>query len=516
MLTHNAYFKRKEKVTQPMREQFKRILSFAAALCMLHGISAASCPNAFADAFTLTASAAAAEAVRVQEGQSASFAAKVQNIEAGACGLYADRNGTPTGQSLAIGTYMNKYQTYFVRTSSGQGWNGMQCYIYAQGVYSMLFDALPLNGGSESARTETVLRGPSEITPEVLRNARVMPGAYLRTTANPDGSFNGSNGHSLIILGYNDTHITVLEGNADGNGYIREATMTYDEFAHQFTKGFNRTVTHIIQPEESVYMSLYGMTFENAPSVTAAATTAATATTTAATTTTETTTVTTTTVTTTTTTVTTTTTTTAATTAAEVSTTAAETTAPADTTVALAAETEQLAAPIAELPPQRQVVYTADPITVSRKGTKVALFVPDAKAYTWESSDPDVAAVDESGRVSIKGDGEALITAEYDRIRYEFPVSVSIISWAQLGDVDMDGCVSTSDAQTALKVYVETLLSGERELELTPMQFRLLDVDDNGVVGVEDAQLILKFYVEYNVSGNGNSPMETWERLLNL
>ena len=516
-----------------MREQFKRLISAAAALSMLPGIAAA--PYTGVSAYAVTVSAAAASAA--QYGQSAAFAARVQSIEDGACGLYADRNGTLPEESLAVGTYMNKQRLYYVSTATGQSWNGKQCYIYAQGVYSMLFDALPLNGTASTAEARVVLQGPAEITPEVLREARVMPGAYLRTTPDTEnGTFNGNAGHSLIILGYDDRQITVLEGNADGYGLIREATMSYEEFAHQFTTGWGRTVTHIIQPDESVYIARYGMTYASvpsAPAVTTAYTAPTTVTTTTTTTTTAATTVTTVT-------------TTAATTTAATTTTAAATTIAATTTAAtttIAATTftavpetsapmlsafysetplSQPLASAAVLPDTDQgalltpTVYTADPILITRKTTQIALFLPESKSFSWSSSAPDIVLVDESGRVTVRSNGEALITAERGNMRYEFPVSVRIVGWAALGDINFDGIVDPTDAALALSVYVDGLVGSGKTADMTADQLSRADVDDSGAISIEDAQNILRFYVEYTLSGSGKSPMETWARLLSL
>ena len=523
---------RKEKVTHPMREQLKRLISAAAAICLLPGMTAA--PYSGVPCYALTVSAAAASAA--QYGQSAAFAEAVQRIEEGACGLYTDRDGTLPEQPLAVGTALNKYQTYFVRTTNGGGWNGRQCYIYSQGVYSQLFDALPCNGQYDSESTRTVLQGPAEITPQVLSEHHVMPGAYLRTTVNEDGSFNGGAGHSLIILGYDAEQITVLEGNADGWGAITESTISYEEFAHRFTTGCKptpRTVTHIIQPDESVYLARYGMCYsdlpeippapapeepagtepefsepctpdadhpapsvireyvpQTEPAVTAAETTAVTAAeTTSAASVTE----------------------AVAVTAAATTVTAAAETAP-ETVAAVYQQPLTASEPALMMPP----AYTAEPIRVSRKSTQIALFLPDARSFRWSSSDPAVAQVDETGKVTVRGNGNAVITASREETRYEFPVCAQLVSWTELGDINMDGSPDPGDANIALAMYVESLVGNTGRAALTEEQFARADVDDNGVISIEDAQNILLFYVEYTLSGNGKSPMETWAKLLNL
>ena len=494
----------------------KRLLSAAAALCMLPGMAVL--PSVGYTACAETAAVVTAAASAVSYRQSAALAALVQRIEEGACGLYLDsQEWAEPEEPLAVGTRLNTQQKYFVKTTTGQ-WSGKQCYIYSQGVYSQLFDAIPGNGTWDSALTRKVLQGPAEITPQVLAEARVMPGAYLRTTTDTEnGSFNGGAGHSLIILGYDDTTVTILEGNADGWGLIREATMSYEEFAHQFTAGWNRTVTHIIQPDASVYAERFGLTYSyvapettappaaEAPAttyteavpvpVTAATavttTTAATVTTTAATTVT---------------------TTTAATVTTTAATTVITTAAASETTVPLEPMLGASPAPVQLLPP----VYTADPIRVTRKTTQVALFLPEAKSFSWSSSNPEIVQVDETGKVTVRCNGKAVITAVRGDQRYVFPIEAQVISWAELGDINLDGAVDPVDATLALQIYVESLVQDGGISEMTDVQMSRADVDDNGEVSVEDAQNILRFYVEYTLSGTGTSPMETWAWLLGL
>ncbi len=161
-------------------------------------------------------------------------------------------------------------------------------------------------------------------------------------------------------------------------------------------------------------------------------------------------------------------------------------------------------------------MYTADPICVTRKTTKVALFLPDAKRFTWSSSDTNIVQVDENGKVTVRQNGKAVITAASGEMRYAFPIEVQVVSWAELGDINLDGSVDPADATLALQIYVDTLVGSGLRDEMTDVQLAHADVDDNGEVSVEDAQNILRFYVEYTLSESGLSPMETWARLLGM
>lgn len=543
----------------------KRLISAAAALCLLPCLAAS--PYSGVTAATQIQIQSEASA---QEGQSAAFAEKLQIIEAGACGLYADRYGAPTGQDLSVGSRLNTHQTYYVGTTAGIAWNGMQCYIYSQGVYSQFFDALPLNGTSQSSRARTVLSAVDTVSAEMLADAHVMPGAYFRTTANTDYSFNGSNGHSLIILGYDAECITLLEGNADGGGLIRKATLTYEQFNRQYMTGCGRRVCHIIQPDAEVYRELYGMEFRTlnaarkpadaslqTPVTTTAVqtTTAAPETTTAALRTTTAVPVTTVTVPAVTTTA------HAVTTTARAVTTAAPavttTTAPAATTAALKttaapalttasvltteyeAETEltteavpattatpeTTAAEIVSTAPVQTLaaddrpirlpdVYTGETVRVTRSGYKVSLFLPSARSYTWKSSNPSVAEVDGAGLVTVRGNGEAIITAVQENVRYEFPVSVLITPWERLGDINLDGKVNTLDVRLALTVYVDKMVQSDDAVPLTDEQFRFADINEDGKIGLTDVRLILRYYVENIVAHSDLEPEEGWQEIL--
>jgi hypothetical protein len=124
------------------------------------------------------------------------------------------------------------------------------------------------------------------LTYSMLRDAHVMPGAYLRTTANTDGSYSSSYGHSLIILGYDENGITILEGNANGSGLVRCYTTTYDLFNSGYLNA--RYICHIVQPNDLYYQQNFGLSwnmYANAAvttTTTPAATTALTTTTTPA------------------------------------------------------------------------------------------------------------------------------------------------------------------------------------------------------------------------------------------
>ena len=182
-----------------------------------------------------------------QYTESPTFVQKLNTIRNGACGLYANASKASTGQNLAVGSRLNvNYKYYAVTPSGNQSWYGWQCFIYSQGVYGQLFDELPLSGGGGYNHSRVAIRNVSSVSADLFKANRIMPGAYVRTTSNADGSYSSSYGHSLIILGYSDWSITMLEGNADNNGLIREQTISYADFNRAYLTSCGRKICHIV------------------------------------------------------------------------------------------------------------------------------------------------------------------------------------------------------------------------------------------------------------------------------
>ncbi len=204
---------------------------------------------------------------------SATLTAAIDAVMQGDCGLYLSADGAVKAEGLTVTATMNNSQRYYAITPSGQATWGYQCYIYGQGVYATLFNELPYHGAAETryVHSTQVMGHTPTVSYAQMLDCRVMPGAYVRTTSNADGSYNGSDGHSMIILGYDESGITVLEGNADGKGAITCGKMDWERFNQRFLTGKSRYISHIIQPIETYYAEHYGLSyemFEEAPAVT--------------------------------------------------------------------------------------------------------------------------------------------------------------------------------------------------------------------------------------------------------
>lgn len=120
---------------------------------------------------------------------------------------------------------------------------GTSCWIYANGVYFTLFGEGTGNGtpGENSEKLDLKSTANRNFTYENFTAWGVRPGvgALIRTQC----------GHSLIVLGYDEEWVTILDGNGNGKGLIaiRQMKWNYQSFRAKY----------IIQPTQAHFDSLY-------------------------------------------------------------------------------------------------------------------------------------------------------------------------------------------------------------------------------------------------------------------
>lgn len=336
---------------------------------------------------------------------------QMESVFAGNINLAMDADRTPVSGSLAVTSSLDIRATYYAYNTSSYV-TGMQCYIYAQAVYATLFDDLPYHGaGTKQYDYSAQVMGQSPtVDYRTFTASKVMPGAYLRTTDQQDGTYNGSVGHSLIVLGYNEDGLTILEGNADSNGLIRIITYTWDDFNARVLTRYGRVISHVVQPREDVYLNKYGLSFDSL----------------------------------------------------------------------VAGESGN--APSA----------STGNFTMHRQNGHMQL--PElGEGYTWSSSDETVATVDESGNLTALSDGTVTIIATDGNDSYSYTVTVSLVAWEELGDLNGDAAVNTADAVILLQYYTDQLM--DNTIELDEHTLRLGDIDDNGILDNADVVLVLRYYV---------------------
>ena len=236
---------------------------------LIAGILSAVCAAA---AFGTVPSAAAADeadklaAYTVSYQDSAALTAKVSETWEGNLNLYLDSACTKPAL-LTAETGMNNKQCYYIQYINEKGNKaadyGWQCYAYAQGAFSYVCGELAGHGVEKNYQHCVVpLKNKSSVSYAMFVKHHIMPLSYVRTTANADGSYNGSNGHSLLILSYDANSVTIQEGNALGHGEIRTATMTWDKFNYSYLSRKNRVLSHIVQPTDAYYQEQFGLSYD--------------------------------------------------------------------------------------------------------------------------------------------------------------------------------------------------------------------------------------------------------------
>lgn len=164
---------------------------------------------------------------------------KLNNVMSGNVKLFSNDNGT-----FAVGTSLNNSKTYYVNKK----WSGKQCYIYAQAVYWYLTGDY-VGHGSVGSHSKKCITNAKSISYDQFKNSGVKPGAYIRTTANSNGSYNGNKGHSMIVVSYDSNTITVLEGNGNGKGLVRTNTVTWSQFNKSYLTNRGYRICHVISPK---------------------------------------------------------------------------------------------------------------------------------------------------------------------------------------------------------------------------------------------------------------------------
>lgn len=185
------------------------------------------------------------------------LATVLNSVFSGDIDIYSN-DGCTNEILMPLGTSMSTSTRYYVKSkTTGNNASGKQCYIYANAVYNKLFNEWVGHGTSFSHSEKVISGGSNTASYSMFSSAGVRCGAYMRTTNYSSGAFNGNSGHSLIVLSYNSSTITYLEGNADGKGLICITNETWDEFNKGELSGRSRYISHIVQPTKAKYDELY-------------------------------------------------------------------------------------------------------------------------------------------------------------------------------------------------------------------------------------------------------------------
>lgn len=238
-----------------MHQMFKR---FAAAI--LCGITVTA-------AIPAAAASAADTQAQVSFSDTDALHKRFAEVLDGRLSLYLDENKTEIPGGVRVDTVLDNSQRYYVFKSNGEYMYGKQCYIVGQAFYATLFDEFVLHGDADTKydHSERVLGLTEGISYELFFEKKIKPGAYIRTTGSQDGEFDSKNGHSMIVLDYDYSTVTILEGNGDANGKVHQWTITYDKFNAYYLARKNRVIAHVVQPTAAYYKKTFGYVSPTVP-----------------------------------------------------------------------------------------------------------------------------------------------------------------------------------------------------------------------------------------------------------
>ena len=192
--------------------------------------------------------------------QSDAYAKALDAVFAGDIDIYKEI-GCKTEQNMKLGYSMSTSTKYYIKSkATGTVYWGMQCYAYANAVYNKLFGEMPYQGLSKFHHSRYVMKGSggkNTLSYQEFVNAGIRSGAYIRTTPNSNNSYNGGDGHSMVLLSYDSKGVVYIEGNSDGKGLVRIFNQTWEEFNKTELKGVKRYLCHIIQANDSYYEQHY-------------------------------------------------------------------------------------------------------------------------------------------------------------------------------------------------------------------------------------------------------------------
>ena len=174
---------------------------------------------------------------------SPALARKLDDIFNGSAGIYWDSACTnEVDTTLGTSPVRNNGVYMFVNPTGGSANNiGTSCFIYANGVYYTLFGESTGSGmGENSENLRLSGTGSRSLTYRNLKAWGVRQGV---------GALIRASGHSMIVLGYDEETLTILDGNSNGRGLVSISEKNWDQCGEY--------VEYIIQPTDSHYEDLY-------------------------------------------------------------------------------------------------------------------------------------------------------------------------------------------------------------------------------------------------------------------
>ncbi len=177
------------------------------------------------------------------------LAKALDSIFAGNASIYSNKGCTKlVNTKLGTKSVPNNSVTQYVGTYGKSAKNsGTSCWIYANGVYFTLFGEA-LGSGTPGKNSEKI--NLNKTSSKTLSYSNMCAwgvngvGAQIRV-----------GNHSIIVLNYDKSGLTYLDGNGDGKGLVAVRTLTWTQVRN--TKAINGTVKYIIQPKAEWMNKLY-------------------------------------------------------------------------------------------------------------------------------------------------------------------------------------------------------------------------------------------------------------------
>ena len=218
----------------------KRILSLLFVLSVCLGLVPLTATQVCAQ-YTVITDRAAVDGSDFTE--SPVMAEKLNEIFDGNAGIYRDLACTvPVDTTLGTSPVRNNGVYMFVDPVDGIAKNiGTSCWIYANGVYYTLFGESTGNGiGENSEQLRLTGTGSRILSYSNLKAWGVRQGV---------GALIRAGGHSMIVLGYDENTLTILDGNSNGAGLVSISKTSWDRVGSY--------VEYIIQPKDAHYSELF-------------------------------------------------------------------------------------------------------------------------------------------------------------------------------------------------------------------------------------------------------------------
>lgn len=172
------------------------------------------------------------------------LAERLNQVFSGDIDIYYD-SALTNEVSMPLGSYMEMSHTYYI-TAYNELCYGQTCWIYANAAYNKICGEWVGSGGYYN-HTYDVLHQGDGLNYNTFKNAGVRCGAYVRTTQD------GRVGHSMVVLDYNSSTITCINGNANGGGEVWINTWEWSTLQGWY----GTTVQFAAQPSQSWWDSTY-------------------------------------------------------------------------------------------------------------------------------------------------------------------------------------------------------------------------------------------------------------------